>query len=194
MIVGFTASTFDLLHAGHIAMLREAKSVCDHLICGLQIDPSYDRMDKNKPVQTIVERHAQLYAVRYVDEIVPYYTENDLIDILKMYPINVRIIGEEYKLKDFTGKEECRQLGIDIYYNKRNHRFSSSGLRERISNEQSRRSYVSRGSEEVTAPSLLSGLQDSDGQLAGNFSAPSLFGDSPCGSCGTYVCRCGNSQ
>lgn len=192
MIVGFTASTFDLLHAGHIAMLREAKSVCDYLICGLQIDPSHDRMDKNKPVQTIVERHAQLDAVRYVDEIVPYYTENDLLDILKMYPINVRIIGEEYKLKDFTGKEECRQLGIDIYYNKRNHRFSSSGLRERVSNEQSRRSYVSRGSEEATTVALPSGIYDSDGELAGYGLTTYVLGDSPCGSCGRYVCECKN--
>lgn len=158
MKIGFTASTFDLLHAGHIAMLREAKSVCDYLICGLQIDPTYDRIDKNKPVQTIVERHTQLAAVSYVDEIVPYHSEADLIDILQMYPINVRIVGDEYKLKDFTGKEKCRQLGIDIYYNKRNHRFSSSGLRERVSNEQSRRSDISRGSEEATAHTVPPGV------------------------------------
>lgn len=192
--VGFTASTFDLLHAGHIAMLREAKSVCDYLICGLQIDPSRDRIDKNKPVQTIVERHAQLDAVRYVDEIVPYHTESDLLDILKMYPINIRIIGEEYKLKDFTGKEECRQLGIDIYYNKRNHRFSSSGLRERVSYEQSRRSNASRRFEEATSPTVSSGLHDPNRVVAGDDRPTSLLGDSPCGSCGRYVCRCENGQ
>lgn len=192
MIVGFTASTFDLLHAGHIAMLREAKSVCDYLICGLQIDPSVDRIDKNKPVQTIVERYTQLAAVHYVDEIVPYGTEADLLDILQMYPINVRIIGDEYKLRDFTGKEECRQLGIDVYYNKRNHRFSSSDLRERVSNEQSRRSNASRGSEEATTVTLPSGLYDSDGELAGYGLTPYVLGDSPCGSCGRYVCRCKN--
>ena len=158
MIVGLTASTFDLLHAGHIAMLREAKSVCDHLICGLQIDPTYDRIEKNKPVQTIVERYTQLAAVHYVDEIVPYHTEADLLDILQMYPINLRIIGDEYKLKDFTGKEECRQLGIDIYYNKRNHRFSSSGLRERVSNEQSRRSNTSRRSKEAASHTVPPGV------------------------------------
>lgn len=167
MIVGFTASTFDLLHAGHIAMLREAKSVCDYLICGLQIDPSCDRIEKNSPVQTIVERYTQLAAVHYVDEIVPYALESDLLDILQMYPIDVRIIGDEYKLKDFTGKEECRQLGIEIYYNKRNHRFSSSGLRERVSNEQSRRSDTSRGFEEATAHAVPPGLYDSDGHVAG---------------------------
>jgi glycerol-3-phosphate cytidylyltransferase len=146
MITGFTCSTFDLLHAGHIAMLREAKSVCDYLICGLQIDPSVDRIEKNKPVQTIVERYTQLAAVHFVDEIVPYATEEDLLDILQMYPINVRIIGDEYKLREFTGKEEGRQLGIEVYYNKRNHRFSSSDLRERVSNEQSKRQNASRGS------------------------------------------------
>lgn len=194
MIIGFTASTFDLLHAGHISMLREAKSVCDYLICGLQIDPSIDRMEKNKPVQTIVERYTQLSAVSYVDEIVPYLTESDLVDILQMYPINVRIIGEEYKLKDFTGKEECRKLGINIYYNKRNHRFSSSSLRERVSDEQSRRKNIRRGIEEASCTSLLSGVHDSDGELAGNNFAPNLLGDSSRGSSGTHVCKCGKSK
>lgn len=135
MKIGFTASAFDLLHSGHVSMLREAKSVCDYLICGIQVDPTIDRPTKNKPVQTIVERYAQLAAVKYVDEIIPYCTEADLLDIINMYPINVRIIGEEYKTQEFTGKERCRELGIDIHYNKRNHRFSSSGLRKRVSNE-----------------------------------------------------------
>jgi glycerol-3-phosphate cytidylyltransferase len=132
MIVALTASTFDLLHAGHIAMLREAKAQCDHLICALQVDPSVDRPEKNSPVQTIVERHAQLAAVNYVDEIIPYCTENDLLDILNMYPINIRILGEEYRDKDFTGKDECRKRGIQLYFNKREHRFSSSDLRKRV--------------------------------------------------------------
>ena len=178
MKIGFTCSTFDLFHAGHIMMLKEAKSVCDYLICGLQIDPSVDRIEKNKPVQTIVERYTQLAAVSYVDEIVPYHTEADLIDILQMYPINIRIVGEEYKLKDFTGKEECRKIGIDIYYNKRNHRFSSSGLRERVSNEQSQRQNISRGLEEYSGASLSSGLSDTDGQLAGYDLSAYLPGDS----------------
>ena len=136
MKIGFTASTFDLLHAGHIAMLREAKSVCDYLICGLQIDPSIDRIEKNKPVQTIVERFVQLQAVKYVDEIVPYQTEKDLEDILQMYNINVRIIGEEYKHGKFTGRAICSARGIDIYYNKRDHRFSTSDLRKRVYGEE----------------------------------------------------------
>lgn len=132
MIVGFTCSTFDLLHSGHIQMLRDAKEQCDYLICGLQVDPSLDRPEKNKPVQTLVERHIQLSAVKYVDEIIPYQSEQDLEDILHMLHIDVRIIGEEYKDKPFTGRDICTKKGIDIYYNKRQHRFSSSGLRKSI--------------------------------------------------------------
>lgn len=130
--IGITASAFDLLHAGHIQMLREAKEQCDYLICCLQTDPSADRKDKNAPVQTIVERYAQLTAVKYVDEIIPYATEKDLEDILEMYRIDVRILGEEYKDKDFTGKDICRRRGIQLYFNKRDHRFSSSDLRKRV--------------------------------------------------------------
>ena len=135
-VVGFTASTFDLLHAGHIAMLREAKSMCDYLICGLQVDPSLDRPEKNAPVQTLVERWTQLQAVKYVDEIIPYQTEKDLEDILELFHMDYKIMGQEYKDKDFTGKEICRRRGIQLYFNKRDHRFSSSGLRERVHNIQ----------------------------------------------------------
>lgn len=131
--IGFTCSTFDLLHAGHVAMLREAKSVCDYLIVGLQVDPSIDRRMKNTPVQTVVERQAQLAAIKYVDEVVVYTTENDLLDILNMYPIDIRILGEEYRDKEFTGKDECRKRGIQLYFNKRDHRFSTSDLRMRVS-------------------------------------------------------------
>ena len=134
-IVGITFSTFDLLHAGHVAMLREAKNHCDYLIAGIQTDPTLDRADtKNKPVQTLVERYAQLAAVKYVDEIIPYQTEQDLKDILNMYEIDIRILGEEYKDKDFTGKDICNKRGIDLYFNKRDHRFSTSDLRERVEN------------------------------------------------------------
>ncbi len=132
MIVGFTCSTFDLLHAGHIQMLREAKEQCDYLICGLQVDPSTDRAEKNAPIQTVVERYAQLKAVSYVDEIIPYGTEEDLEDILTMYQIDVRILGEEYREKDFTGKDICKKRGIQLHFNKRDHRFSSSDLRKRV--------------------------------------------------------------
>jgi len=137
MKIGITCSTFDLLHAGHISMLREAKSVCDYLICALQVDPSMDRVEKNSPVQTLVERYVQLSAVKYVDEIVVYQTEKDLEDILQMYPINVRVLGEEYKEKEFTGKDICQKRGIELYFNKRDHRFSSSDLRKRVALKES---------------------------------------------------------
>ena len=132
MKVGFTASAFDLLHAGHVQMLRDAKEQCDYLICGLQIDPTLDRPDKNIPVQTVVERYTQLKAISYVDEIIPYLTEDDLCDILSMYHIDVRVLGVEYKEKDFTGKDICRKRDIDLHFNKRDHRFSSSDLRRRV--------------------------------------------------------------
>jgi len=131
--IGFTCSTFDLLHAGHVAMLREAKDQCDYLICGIQTDPTIDRPEKNKPVQTLVERWTQLQGVKYVDEIIPYQTEQDLEDILKLFHIDVRIIGEEYKDGKFTGRATCAARGIEIYFNKRDHRFSSSDLRKRVS-------------------------------------------------------------
>jgi len=130
--IGFTASAFDLLHAGHIAMLREAKDQCDYLICALQVDPSLDRKGKNKPIQTLVERYVQLTAIKYVNEIVCYTTEEDLIDILSVYNINIRILGEEYKDLNFTGKDICQKRGIELYFNKRDHRFSTSGLRNRV--------------------------------------------------------------
>jgi glycerol-3-phosphate cytidylyltransferase len=135
MKIGFTASAFDLLHAGHVQMLRDAKEQCDYLICGLQINPALDRPSKNAPVQTIVERYTQLKAISYVDEIIPYLTEDDLCDILSMYHIDVRILGVEYKEKDFTGKDICRKRGIDLYFNKRDHRFSTSDLRRRVCND-----------------------------------------------------------
>ena len=130
MKVGITASAFDLLHAGHVTMLSEAKSQCDYLICCLQVDPSVDRDEKNSPSQSIVERYIQLAAVKYVDEIIPYETEQDLLDILSVFDVDVRIIGEEYKGQAYTG----HNLRIKTYYNKRKHRFSSSELRSRLSN------------------------------------------------------------
>lgn len=130
--VGFTCSTFDLLHAGHILMLAEAKQVCDYLIVALQTDPTIDRPDtKNRPVQSIVERYVQLSAVKFVDEIIVYQTEKDLEDLLMFLPINIRFIGEEYEGKDFTGKHICDERNIKIWYNSRKHRFSSSELRQR---------------------------------------------------------------
>ena len=132
MKIGITFSTFDLLHAGHIKMLEEAKRQCDYLIVGLQLDPSIDRPDKNSPSQSIIERYIQLKGCVHVDEIVPYVSEQDLEDILRSFKLDVRIIGEEYKDRQFTGKEYCKNKGINIYYNKRDHRFSSSGLRKQV--------------------------------------------------------------
>ncbi len=130
--VAFTCSTFDLLHAGHILMLAECKQICDYLIVGLQTDPTIDRPDtKNKPVQSIVERYVQLSAVKYIDEIIVYETERDLEDLLMFLPLNKRFIGEEYHGKDFTGKQICVDRNIDIIYNSRTHRFSSTELRQR---------------------------------------------------------------
>jgi glycerol-3-phosphate cytidylyltransferase len=131
--IGITFSTFDLLHAGHIAMLAEAKNHCDYLIAGLQTDPTIDRPDtKNKPIQSIVERQIQLSATRYVDEVVVYQTEQDLIDLLLILPIDVRILGIEYAQQDFTGHEECVKKGIELIFNGRDHSFSSSNLRKRV--------------------------------------------------------------
>ena len=131
--IGITFSTFDLLHAGHIAMLAEAKNHCDYLICGIQTDPTIDRPDtKNFPIQSIVERQIQLSAVRYVDETVVYQTEKDLEDILLTLPIDVRILGVEYEHKDFTGRDICFDRGIQLVFNQRDHSFSSSNLRKRV--------------------------------------------------------------
>ena len=132
MTIGITASTFDLLHAGHVLMLKEAKEVCDYLICALHVDPSLERPTKNRPVQTLYERFVQLEAVKYVDKIIPYQTEDELKNILLTNNINVRIIGEDYAGKPFTGDE---LKDIKIYYNKRKHTYSSTELRKRIKGE-----------------------------------------------------------
>lgn len=139
---GLTASCFDLFHAGHIMMLKEAKSQCHYLIVALQTDPTIDRPEKNKPIQSVFERFVQLQACKYVDEIVVYTTEKDLVDIIRSYPIEVRILGDEYKDKDFTGKAECEELGIELYFNSRNHSFSTTELRQRVTDaERSKSNY-----------------------------------------------------
>jgi len=132
MKVGITFSTFDLLHAGHVKMLEEAKRQCDYLIVGLHLDPSTDRPEKNAPTQSIVERYIQLKGSRHIDEIVPYVSEQDIEDILSSFKIDVRIIGDEYRQKNFTGRTYCEEKGIEIYYNSRDHRFSSSWLRKQV--------------------------------------------------------------
>lgn len=129
MRIGFTCSTFDLFHAGHLLMLEEAKKQCDYLIVGLQTDPTIDRpAEKNKPVQSVFERFIQVEACKYVDKVIPYATEKELVDILLSYPIDVRILGEEYMQKQFTGMD----LGIESHFNKRRHSFSTTELRQRV--------------------------------------------------------------
>lgn len=132
MKVGITFGAFDLLHAGHCLMLQEAKAQCDYLIVGLQTDPTIDRPAKNKPVQSLVERYIQLKAISVVDEIIPYQTEAELLEIIKAIPIDVRIIGADYLNKDFTGKDLAGELGIETHYNRRDHAFSTTDLRLRV--------------------------------------------------------------
>ena len=148
--IGITFSTFDLFHAGHVAMLSEAKNHCDYLIAAIQTDPTIDRPDtKNPPIQSIVERQIQVSTNRNVDEIVVYQTEQDVVDLLLILPIDVRILGVEYKDKSFTGKQECMNRGIEIVYNGRDHSFSSSSLRKRVAEAENnkRPTSVIRGAE-----------------------------------------------
>ena len=130
--VGITFSAFDLFHAGHVAMLKDAKEHCNYLVVGLQIDPALDRPEKNSPIQSVFERYVQLKGCSCIDEIIPYDKETEVEDILLTYNVDVRFIGEEYREKPFTGKQICEEKGIDIHYNSRKHSFSSSGLRKRI--------------------------------------------------------------
>lgn len=132
MKIGFTCSAFDLLHAGHVVMLKECKQNCDYLIAGLQVDPSKDRPEKNKPVQSVYERYIQLKGCQYVDEIIPYESEQDLLNLLSIENIDIRFLGEEYKYKRYTGEDICKKRNIQIFYNTREHNYSSSELRGRL--------------------------------------------------------------
>jgi glycerol-3-phosphate cytidylyltransferase len=133
LTIGIVFSAFDMFHAGHVAMLAEAKNHCDYLIAALQTDPTIDRPDtKNKPVQSIVERQIQVSSNKFVDEIVVYQTEKDLEDLLLILPVDVRILGVEYKDKEFTGKDICAKRNIELVFNGRDHSFSSSNLRKRV--------------------------------------------------------------
>jgi glycerol-3-phosphate cytidylyltransferase len=131
-ILGFTASAFDLIHAGHISMLEEAASLCDTLICGLHVDPSTERVEKSKPVQPLSERYIQLSAIKYVGRIIPYQTEEELLQIIALVRPNIRFLGEEYRDKAFTGRELCESLGVKIHYNSRRHGLSSTLQRARL--------------------------------------------------------------
>jgi glycerol-3-phosphate cytidylyltransferase len=141
-IIGITCSTFDLLHPGHIIMLEECKRNCDYLICALQNDPTIDRDDKNKPIQSLVERYLQLDAVKYVDKIIPYNTEDELEELFSSLDLDVRIIGEDYKDKYYTAKDICQKRGIRIVYNKRDHNHSTSNLRKKIYETESKKRFI----------------------------------------------------
>ena len=133
MKIGFNCSTLDLMHAGHVTMFREEKRHCDYLIVALQTDPTLDRpMTKNRPVQSVYERFVQLSACRYVDEVLVYATEEELLNILKTTHIDIRFLGDEYKTKDFTGRQYCLDKGIELFYHERQHPYSSSNLRKRV--------------------------------------------------------------
>jgi glycerol-3-phosphate cytidylyltransferase len=134
MKIGFNCSSFDLLHAGHVTMLKMEKELCDYLKVALQVDPTIDRPGiKNKPIQSIYERYVQLQACKYVDEILVYSTEFDLLQLIMTQKIDIRFLSEEYLNRDFTGKDYCIKNGIELHYHKRGHIYSSSELRERTS-------------------------------------------------------------
>lgn len=130
--IGFTCGAFDLMHAGHVMMFEEAKQQCKYLIVGLQTDPSIDRPTKNKPIESVSERYFKLKAIKWIDEVVPYTTEEDLMLLLQLLPINVRTVGADYIGKDFTGKQFCMDEGIMIHYNSRAHSLSTSDIRARV--------------------------------------------------------------
>ena len=159
--IGITCSTFDLLHAGHVVMLEEAKRHCDYLIAALQVDPTFDRESKNKPIQSIVERQIQLAAIKYVDEIVMYSTESELEDLFLTLPLNVRILGTEYRDKEFTAKQICLDRNIELFYNVRDHSFSSTSLRKRI--QQTQIDNITAYSEAVM-PELKAQQEESDNE------------------------------
>ena len=148
--IGITCSTFDLFHAGHVIMLEEAKRQCDYLIAAIQVDPTIDRKSKNKPVQSIIERQIQVSSCKHVDEIIVYSTEKELEDIFMALPIDVRVLGEEYKDTEYTGKEICMKRGIELHFNKRDHFFSSSDLRQRVFDVETKKRGLTWGENNIT--------------------------------------------
>ena len=132
MKIGFNCSSFDLLHAGHITMMKMETRLCDYLLVALQVDPTVDRPGiKNKPIQSVYERYVQLQACKYVDEILVYETEYDLLQLIKTQTMHIRFLSEEYMNRDFTGKQYFIDNGIELHYHKRQHNYSSSELRSR---------------------------------------------------------------
>tara|TARA_R100000734_G_C3315064_1_gene106853 strand:+ start:116 stop:607 length:492 start_codon:yes stop_codon:yes gene_type:complete len=133
MKIGFQCSSFDLFHAGHVTMLKMEKQLCDHLIVALQVDPTIDRPGiKNKPTQGVYERYVQLQGCKYIDEILVYQTEEDLLNLIQTQKIDIRFLSEEYKNVDFTGKQYCIDNGIELHFHVRKHKYSSTELRNRV--------------------------------------------------------------
>jgi len=131
--IGFNCSCFDLFHAGHVTMLKMEKERCDYLKVALQVDPTTDRPGlKNKPVQSIYERYAQVQACKYVDEILLYDTEKELLNLIMTQDMHIRFLSDEYLYRDFTGKQYCMDNGIELFYHKRQHTYSTSELRNRV--------------------------------------------------------------
>jgi len=174
---GFTCSTFDLFHAGHIDMLQQAKQVCDYLIVGLQTDPTIDRSFKNRPIQSIVERQLQLKATKLVDEIYVYETEKDLEDLLNILQIDVRIIGEEYRGMPFTGKDICLERGIEVWYNRRRHTFSSSELRQRVKSAELMKTSEISITEDSTYPWNYDGMDTTYNLMSSDLSVETFNND-----------------
>ncbi len=157
MKIGFNCSSCDLFHAGHVTMLKMEKHMCDHLIVALQVDPTIDRPGiKNKPTQSVYERYVQLQGCKYVDEILVYETENDLLNLIKTQTIHIRFLSEEYKNIDFTGKQYCIDNGIEIHFHKREHQYSSTELRNRVY-ELERQKREEKGIKDITqySPEIL---------------------------------------
>lgn len=147
MKIGFNCSSFDMFHAGHVTMLKMEKTLCDHLIVALQVDPTVDRPGvKNKPVQSVYERYVQLQACKYVDEILVYETEFDLLQLIMTQKIDIRFVGDEYQNRDFTGKQYCIDNGIELHYHKRQHIYSSTEIRKRTA-EMERKKELDKPSE-----------------------------------------------
>ena len=131
--IGFQCSSFDLFHAGHVTMLKMEKELCDYLKVALQVDPTIDRPGvKNKPTQSVYERYVQLQSCKYVDEILVYETELDLINLIKTQTFHIRFLSEEYRDRDFTGKQYCIDNGIELFFHLRRHQYSSTELRNRV--------------------------------------------------------------
>jgi len=164
MKIGFNCSSCDLFHAGHVTMMKMEKQMCDYLIVALQVDPTIDRPGvKNKPTQSVYERYVQLQGCKYVDEILVYETEADLLNLIQTQTIDIRFLSEEYKDRDFTGKQYCIDNGIELYFHMRRHQYSSTELRNRVYElEKAKREEKIEENVEQYSPKLLNKYFDNE--------------------------------